>query len=90
VTPVPAEDEVIAAALRRAEALAVGDEATLRVLMHPGLQWTTFRGEVLGYEDYIAGNTRGILRWRAQRLDDIAVVVAGDTAVPSRPRQRRT
>ena len=77
----PAEEEVAAAALRRAAALAAGDEAALRLLMHPGLQWTNFRGEVLGYEDYIAGNTRGALRWRAQRLDGITVVVSGDTAV---------
>lgn len=72
-----------AAALRRAAALAAGDEAALRRLMHPRLQWTTFRGEVLGYEDYIAGNTRGGLRWRAQRLEDVTVVVVGDTAVLS-------
>ncbi len=78
---ISAEEEVTSAALRRAAALAAGDEAALRLLMHPGLQWTTFRGEVLGYEDYIAGNTRGDLRWRAQRLHDIKVVVAGDTAV---------
>jgi hypothetical protein len=67
--------------LRRAAALAAGNEAALRLLMHPGLQWTTFRGEVLGYAEYIAGNIRADLRWRSQRLDDAAVVVAGDTAV---------
>jgi hypothetical protein len=72
---------VAAAALRRAAALAAADEAALRLLMHPGLQWTTFRGEVLGYEDYIAANTRRDLRWRSQRLDAIKVAVAGDTAV---------
>jgi hypothetical protein len=75
------EQEVTAAAMRRAAALAAGDEAALRLLMHPGLQWTNYRGEVLGYENYIAGNTRGGLRWRAQRLDGVRVVVAGDTAV---------
>jgi hypothetical protein len=78
---VSAEEEVAGAALRRAAALAAGDEAALRLLMHPGLQWTTFRGEILGYEDYIAGNTQEDLRWRSQRLQDIKVVVAGDTAV---------
>ena len=78
---VPPEEEVAGAALRRAAALAAGDEAALRLLMHPGLQWTTFRGEVLGYADYIARNTGGNLRWRSQRLDGITVVVAGDTAV---------
>jgi hypothetical protein len=75
------EEEVAGAAARRAAALAARDEAALRLLMHPGLQWTTFRGEVLGYEDYIAGNTRGDLRWRAQHLDGVTVTVAGDTAV---------
>ena len=75
------EKEVTEAALRRAAALAAGDEAALRLLMHPRLQWTNFRGEVLGYEEYITGNTRGSLRWRSQRLDDVAVVVDGGTAV---------
>lgn len=78
---VPVEEEVAAAARRRAAALAAGDEAALRLLMHPGLQWTTFRGEVLGYEDYIAGNTGGDLRWHSQRLEGITVAIAGDTAV---------
>jgi len=78
---VPPEEEVAGAALRRAAALAAGDEAALRLLMHPGLQWTTFRGEVLGYVEYVARNTRGNLRWRSQRLDGITVVVVGDTAV---------
>ena len=70
-----------AAALRRSAALAERDEAALRALMHPGLQWTTFRGDVLDYEQYVTGNTRGELVWRAQRLDDVRVTVAGDTAV---------
>ena len=67
--------------MRRAAALAAGDEAALRLLMHPGLQWTTFRGDVLGYEDYIVGNTRGNLRWRMQRLTGVKVTVVGDAAV---------
>ncbi|HEX3713827.1 MAG TPA: nuclear transport factor 2 family protein [Trebonia sp.] len=74
-------DEVTAAAGRRSAALVAGDEAALRELMHPGLQWTTLRGEVLGYEAYITGNTRGDLRWRSQRLSDVQVAVAEDTAV---------
>lgn len=78
---VPPKEEVAGAALRRAAALAAGDEAALRLLMHPDLQWTTFRGEVLDYAEYIARNIRGDLRWRSQRLDDIAVVVADDAAV---------
>jgi ketosteroid isomerase-like protein len=77
----PAEQDVLVAALRRAEALAAGDEDTLRLLMHPDLQWTTFRGDVLGYEEYIAGNLHGPLRWRGQRLADVQVVIVGDAAV---------
>lgn len=67
--------------MRRAAALAARDEAALRTLMHPALQWTTFRNDVLGYEEYVAGNTRGELMWRAQRLDDVRVTVVADTAV---------
>ena len=66
---------------RRAAALADGDEAELRLLMHPNLQWTTFRGTVLDYEGYVASNIGGELRWRSQRLDETRVVVVGDTAV---------
>jgi hypothetical protein len=78
---VPAEEAVADAAVRRAAALVAGDGVLLGLLMHPSLQWTTFRGEVLGYADYIAGNTHGDLRWRSQRLEDVKVTVAGDTAV---------
>ncbi len=75
------EQAVAEAAVRRAAALAARDEAALRALMHPRLQWTTFRNDVLGYEQYVAGNTRGDLIWRAQRLDDVRVTVVADTAV---------
>ena len=54
-----AEADVVQAAQRRAAALVAGDAHTLRDLMHPLLQWTNFRGEVLSFEDYIAGNTSG-------------------------------
>ena len=75
------EEEVAGAAARRAAALTAGDAAALRQLMHPKLQWTTFRGEVLGYEAYIAGHAGGDLRWRSQRLEGVKVSVAGDAAV---------
>jgi hypothetical protein len=80
-TSLTPEEEVAGAAVRRAAALADRDEAALRMLMHPALQWTTFRGEVLGYEAYIVGNTRGDLRWRSQRLEDVKVTVVAGTAV---------
>lgn len=74
-------DEVIAAAERRARALCERDAEALRALHHPDLRWTTRRGEVLDREAYIAGNVEGELVWHAQRLEDVSVVVDGDTAV---------
>jgi hypothetical protein len=47
----PPEQQVADAARRHAQALTSADEAALRALMHPGLQWTTYTGEVLRYQD---------------------------------------
>ena len=76
-----AAQEVLAAAERRAAALVARDADLLLEIMHPSLQWTTFTGEVLTREQYVAGNTRGDLRWRSQYLAEPRVVVVGDTAV---------
>ncbi|HET9945978.1 MAG TPA: nuclear transport factor 2 family protein [Actinomycetes bacterium] len=73
--------EVLAAAERRADALAARDARVLNDLMHPSLQWTTHTGAVLTREQYVVGNTEGALRWRSQRLAEPRVVVVGDTAV---------
>ena len=76
------EDEVLAAARRRAEALAARDAAALRALHHPALRWTTHRGAVLDRDAYIAGNTQSRdLVWRSQELVDPHVAIAGDAAV---------
>jgi hypothetical protein len=74
-------DAVIAAAEARATALATADAATLRRLLHPSFRWTSFIGEVFDRDSYIASNTTGALVWRAQRLEDVEVVVVGTTAV---------
>lgn len=50
-------------------------------LMHPSLQWTTFKGDVLSRDQYVAGNTGSNLRWRSQTLEGTHVAVVGDTAV---------
>ena len=68
-----ADQVVVEAAFRRAAAFAARDETALRRLMHPDLQWTTFKGDILSYEEYLEGNLRGSLLWRAQRLEDIRV-----------------
>ncbi|WP_238011902.1 nuclear transport factor 2 family protein [Dactylosporangium sp. AC04546] len=74
-------EEVLAAARSRAAALATGDAEALRRLMHPDLRWTTYDGRLLDRDAYIAGNTGTGLRWRSQTLDDVDVVVTGDTAI---------
>lgn len=74
-------DAVLAAAGHRAAALVARDPRALGELMHEDLRWTTYRGDVLGLDDYIRGNTGGTLRWHGQSLVDPEVVVTGDTAV---------
>jgi Domain of unknown function (DUF4440) len=73
--------DVLAAAEQRALALARADGDALRRLHHAALRWTTHRGRVLTRDEYIAGNTGGELRWLAQELSDVTVVVEGTTAV---------
>lgn len=70
---------------RRATALAARDEDTLRAIMLPDLPLTNYRGDVLDYEEYIEGNVRSRLVWHAQCLEDIGVVVVGDTAALTAP-----
>jgi hypothetical protein len=74
-------EQVLLAAEQRAAALEAGDPEALRALMHPCLQWTTFKGDVLSREQYITGNTGGVLTWRSQRLENARVAVVGETAV---------
>ena len=75
------EDEVLAAARRRAEALAARDPDALRALHHPALRWTTHRGAVLDRDAYIVADTESDLVWRSQRLEQAEVALAGETAV---------
>lgn len=75
------EEEVLAAARARAEALGRRDEVALRRLLHPRFVWTSHRGEVLDREDYLRSNTRGANRWYAQLVEDPRAVVVNDTAV---------
>lgn len=75
------EENVIAAAEQRALALANADVDELQRLMHPKMQWTTHRGDVLDRDAYIAGNTDGSLAWHEQRLEQPSVRVVGDVAV---------
>ncbi|MEU4295488.1 nuclear transport factor 2 family protein [Kribbella sp. NPDC026596] len=76
-----AEDQVVAAALARADALASGDGEQLRSLLHPDFRWTSHLGEQFDRELYVASNITQSLTWNNQSLARIAVIVVGDTAV---------
>jgi hypothetical protein len=69
------EDQVVAAALARADALASGDGEQLRSLLHPDFRWTSHLGEQLDRELYVASNTGQSLTWNNQSLAGIAVQV---------------
>ncbi len=79
--PEPAAAAVLDAKRRRGQALAKADRETLYKLLHPRFRWTSHRGVTVDRDTYIRNNTDGSLRWRAQTLDDVDVVIAGDTAV---------
>lgn len=76
-----AKSEVLAAAEKRARALAGTDETALRALLHPDFGWTAHTGERLDLESYVRSNKAGRTVWKTQTLRDPAVVVVGPTAV---------
>jgi predicted kinase/ketosteroid isomerase-like protein len=73
--------EVKAAAEDRARALAAGDAARLRELLHDDFAWTSHVGATFDRSEYIQRNTTGSSAWRSQRLTDVEVAVVGDAAV---------
>jgi hypothetical protein len=75
------EDEVLAAAAARADALARGDAGALRDRLHPLFGWTSHRGDRFDRETYVRRNTGGGVRRLGQTLEDVRLVVVGDTAV---------
>lgn len=79
--PLPDTDDVLRAASQRAAALAAGDEARLRALLHPEFSWVSHRGESFDLDSYLASNRRGAISWHGQELRDAEVRVVGDTAV---------
>jgi hypothetical protein len=78
---VTVEEQVVAAAEGRAAALAANDAESLLGWLHPAFRWTSHTGAGFDRDSYVASNTSGSLRWNAQRLTEVEVVVVGDTAV---------
>jgi hypothetical protein len=75
------EEEVLAAAAARADALGSGDADALRARLHPQFGWVSHRGDTFDREAYVRRNTGGGVRWYGQALEDVRVVVVGETAV---------
>ena len=75
------ERAVLAAAERRAAALAAGDADALRALLHPDFAWTSHTGAHFDRDGYIEANVAGPTRWHAQKLTDVTVVVTREAAV---------
>lgn len=73
--------EVAEAARQRADALAHGDPVALARLLHPSFRWISHTGESFDRAWYIAANIGGPTRWHAQRFEDVAVTVVGNTAI---------
>ncbi len=75
------EQDVLAAAARRATALAGQDWAVLEALLHPDFVYTNSQGARLTREQYVEFVRTGPLRWNAQRIEDPRVALVGSTAV---------
>jgi hypothetical protein len=74
-------DDVLSAALQRAEAMAGKDEARLRRLLHPSFAWISHKGDWFNLESYLDSNRRGNNKWHGQELHNPEVRVVNDTAV---------
>ncbi len=73
--------EVIRAAEERAQALAAGDAARLRDLLHSDFRWVSHAGERYDRESYVASYVEASNGWSEQQLTDIQVVAHEQTAV---------
>jgi ketosteroid isomerase-like protein len=76
-----ATTEVIRAAEARAEALATGDAAALRDLLHDEFRWVSHTGERFDRESYVSSSLSGGASTAEQELTDISVVTHPQTAV---------
>jgi hypothetical protein len=76
-----ATTEVIRAAEARAEALATGDVARLRDLLHSEFRWVSHTGERFDRDSYVSTYLKNGADGSEQELTDISVVAHPQTAV---------
>ena len=71
------QDEVLKAAVARADALARRDGESLIRLLHPKFCWISHQGERFDLDTYVRSNIGGQNNWHSQQEEDSTLLVAG-------------
>ncbi|TLM82694.1 nuclear transport factor 2 family protein [Pseudarthrobacter sp. NamE2] len=75
------KQEVLDAALARADALRRRDGEQLRRLLHPQFRWVSHKGDHFDRDSYLKSNTEGQNTWHAQILEEPEITILGTAAV---------
>lgn len=75
------KQDVLDAALERADALKRRDGEVLGRLLHPKFCWISHKGDQFDRETYLRSNIEGQNTWNAQTLEQPRITMFGATAV---------
>lgn len=75
------QDEVLKAAVERADALARRDGESLIRLLHPKFCWISHQGERFDRDTYVRSNIDGQNNWHSQTLEEPTITIFFTTAV---------
>jgi hypothetical protein len=73
--------DVLDAALERADALKRRDGECLGRLLHPKFCWISHKGDQFDRDTYLRSNMDGQNTWHAQTLEQPRITILGTTAV---------
>lgn len=73
--------DVLNAALERADALRGNDGERLGRLLHPQFCWTSHKGDQFDRDTYLRSNIDGQNTWHGQTLEHAKIRIFGTTAV---------
>lgn len=73
--------DVLTAALERADALKRRDGEHLGRILHPEFRWISHKGDQFDRDTYIRSNVEGANTWHAQRLEEPRIMLLGTAAV---------
>lgn len=73
--------DVLDAALERADALKRRDGELLGGLLHPNFCWISHKGDQFDRDTYLRSNLEGQNTWHAQTLEQPKITIFGTTAV---------